>query len=246
MSNEKLVELIQAGARDRLPELWAQVEKFVAVQAHKRLVLSGGLGGVEFGDLYDAGYLALVAAVDNFDPGAGCSFIGWLTLALKTAFAEAGGYRSRKQARDPLHRAGSLDAPIGEDGGGIVGEFQADLAASQAIEDVEHRLYLDQLHDALERALDTLPAQQGATLRRRYYQGQTLDDIAAAEGVYKETVRQWQEKGLRALRRPRCRLNQFVEDRTPYFWNWGARTGERTTEMITLKREQVEMTRSGL
>ena len=127
MTNEELVALIQGGARDKLPELWAQVERFVAVQAHKRLVLSAALGGVEFGDLYNAGYLALVAAVDSFDPGAGCSFISWLTLALKTAFAEAGGYRSRKQARDPLHRAGSLDVPVGEDeDSATLGDFQAD------------------------------------------------------------------------------------------------------------------------
>ena len=247
MTNEELVALIQGGERDKLPELWAQVERFVAVQAHKRLVLSAGLGGVEFGDLYNAGYLALVAAVDSFDPDAGRSFVSWLALALKTAFAEAGGYRSRRQARDPLHHAGSLDAPIGgdDDGDSTLGEFQADPAAVWALDDVEHRLYLDQLHDALERALATLPEQQSATLRRRYYLGRTLDDIAAAEGVYKETVRQWQEKGLRTLRRYRVRhkLNQFVEERTPYFGNWGAHTGERTTEMIVLKREELAMTK---
>lgn len=241
MTNEELVDLIQNGERDRLPELWAQVERFVAVQAHKRLVLSAGLGGVEFGDLYNAGYLALVAAANTYDPAAGRSFIGWLALALKTAFAEAGGYRSRKQDRDPLHRAGSLDAPVSgeDDGESTVGEFQADPAAVQAFEDAEHRLYLDQLHDALEGMLATLPAQQSGTLRRRYYQWQTLDEIAAADGVYKETVRQWQEKGLRALRRDWKKLAQFVEDRTPYYCNWSAQSGERTTEMITLRREEL-------
>lgn len=241
MTNEELVDLIQNGERDRLPELWDQVERFVAVQAHKRLVLSAGLGGVEFGDLFNAGYLALVAAADSFNPLAGCAFIGWLALALKTAFSEAGGYRSRKQARDPLHRASSMDAPIGgdDDGDSTVGEFQADPTAVQALEDVERRLYLDQLHDALERALATLPAQQSGTLRRRYYRGQTLDEIAAADGVYKETVRQWQKKGLRALRRDWKKLAQFVEDRTPYYCNWSAQSGERTTEMITLRREEL-------
>lgn len=115
MTNEELALLAQGGERDKLVELWAQVERFVAQQANRRLALSGGLGGVEFGDLYDAGYLALAAAVDTYDPLAGMSFIGWLAFHLRTAFAEAGGYRSRKQARDPLHRAGSLDVPMGED-----------------------------------------------------------------------------------------------------------------------------------
>ena len=30
MTNEELVALIQAGERDRLPELWDRVERFVA------------------------------------------------------------------------------------------------------------------------------------------------------------------------------------------------------------------------
>lgn len=55
----------------------------------------------------------------------------------------------------------------------------------------------------------------------------------------KETVRQWQEKGLRELRRGWKKLAQFVEDRTPYYRNWGAASMERTTEMIVLKREKL-------
>lgn len=45
MSNEELVALIQGGERERLPDLWEQVERFVRQQAHRRFVLSAGLGG---------------------------------------------------------------------------------------------------------------------------------------------------------------------------------------------------------
>lgn len=215
MTNEELVALIQVGERDKLPELWEQVERFVALQARRRYLLSDGLGGVEVEDLYQSGYIALVAAADSYDPETGRSFISWHALALKTAFAEAGGYRSRKQARDPLHRAGSLDAPIGgdEDNGTLV-DLQADPTAAQALQDVEDSIYLEQLHNALEKALNELPDQQSDTLRRRFYQNQSLKEIAASEGVYGSTVHQWQEKGLRALHRRR-ELRQFVEERTP-------------------------------
>lgn len=242
MTNEELVACIQNGERDRLSELWEQVERFVALQAHKRLVLSGGLGGVEFGDLYNAGYLALVAAADTYDPNAGRAFIGWLALSLKTAFAEAGGYRSRKQARDPLHRAGSMDAPVGDENDTAIGELIADPGAAQDFQNAEDRLYLEQLHDALEKALDELPARQGDTLRRRFYQARSLEEIAAAEGVYRETVRQWQMKGLRALRR-RQEPQRFVEERTPYYLRVGVdefqRTGESAVERIVIRREQL-------
>ena len=240
MTNEELVALIQAGERDRLPELWEQVEKFVALQARRQYLLSGGLGGVEVEDLYQSGYIALVAAADSYDPKAGRSFISWLARAIKTAFAETGGRRSRKQARDPLHRAGSMDAPVqaGDEDSAALGDLIPDPGAAQAFQNIEDRIYLERLHSALEKALDELPDQQGGTLRRRFYQGWSLAEIAAAEGVYGETVRQWQLKALRALRRRRD-LRQFVEVRTPYYRRWSAQSGERTTEMIVLKRERL-------
>ena len=163
----------------------------MAQQARRRLVLSGGLGGVEFGDLYNAGYLALVAAVDGFDPDAGYSFIGWLALRLKSAFAEAGGYRSRKQSLDPLHRAGSLDAPVGEDGDSTVGELQEDPCAAQALEDAEERMWRERLHAALEAAIETLPAELQTVIRGRYYRGEIVDANANS-------------KALRLLRTPKC------------------------------------------
>ena len=63
MTNEELVALIQAGERDRLPELWDRVERFVASRANRLLIAIGpdkaALAGVEFGDLYNSGYLLL-------------------------------------------------------------------------------------------------------------------------------------------------------------------------------------------
>lgn len=235
MTCEELAERIHDGDREKLMELWTQVEKFVGLMARKRLVLSNGMGGVEFEDLYNSGYIALVAAVDSYDPDTGRSFIGWFAFHLKTAFAEAGGYRSRKQARDPLHHAGSLDTPLGDDEGeaNTLGDFIPDPDAVQAFQDVEDQLYLEQLHDALDRVLETLGADEEAAIRARYYQGRTLAQIGP-RGPYMVST------AIRKLRRPQIRreLRQFVEERTPYFGNWGAHTLERTTEMIVLKREQ--------
>ena len=210
MSNEELVELIQGGERDKLLELWGQVERFVAGQARRRLVLSAGAGGVEFGDLYNAGYLALVAAVDRFDPESGRTFISWLALHLKTAFAEAGGYRSRKQARDPLHRAGSLDVQAFDEDSATLGELQPDPAAALAFEDAERQIYQEQLGAVLGDMLAALPEEQRRTLRRRYYAGQKLEEIAAGEGVAVKIIQRRQNDGLRALRRGWKKLAKFA------------------------------------
>lgn len=242
MSNEELVALIQAGDREKLTELWDQVERFVAMQAHRRTLLSNGLGGADVEDLYQSGYIALVAAADTYDPAAGRSFVGWLSVALKTAFAEAGGCRSRRQARDPLHHAGSMDAPASEDSDTSIGELVADPGAAQDFQNAEDQLFLEQLHNALERAMDQLPARQGDTLRRRFYQARSPEEIAADEGVSKEAVRLWQTKGLQALRQE-AELQQFVEERTPYYLRVGVgefqRTGESAVERIVIRRERL-------
>lgn len=216
MSNEELVVLIQAGDREQLPRLWAQVERFVAKQARRRMVVTDGFGGVDFDDLYNSGYEALVAAAGSFDPGAGRSFIGWLTLHLKTAFAQSGGYLTTKQAKDPLHRAGSLDVPVGQDeGGATLGELIEDPASLLGFERAEDRQYRAQLHAALAVAMGQLPAHYRNVIQRRYYRGQTFSAIAAETGEPLEMVRRWEGEALKQLRHPRISrpLRQYLPGR---------------------------------
>lgn len=242
MTNEELVALIQAGERDKLPELWEQVERFVALQANRLLHAMGpdkaALAGVEFGDLYNSGYFALVDAVERYDPAQGMQFIGLFALRLKSAFAEAGGWRTSK--RDPLNSAKSMDARLKEDdeGSGAFGDFIPDPRAAQALQDVEEQQYQEQLHAALERALGTLEDDEEAVIRARYYQGRTFEEIGPQAPATAASA-------LRKLRRPQARkeLEQFIEQRTPYYLRVGVQTfqntGESAVERIFFKREQM-------
>lgn len=204
MNNEELAARIRAGDREQLPRLWAQVERFVAKQARRRMVVTDGFGGVEFDDLYNSGYVALVAAVDSFDPDAGRTFVSWLALHLKTAFAQSGGCLTRKQAKDPLHRAGSLDVPVGQDeAGATLGELIEDPASLAGFERAEDRQYRAQLHAALAAAMGQLQAHYRDVIQRRFYRGQTFSAIAADIGVSPELVRRWEGEALGRLRHPR-------------------------------------------
>lgn len=209
MTNEELVVLIQQGERDKLPELWAQVERFIWQQANRRSFALEGYGGVTEEDLHQAGFLALVKAVGSYDPAGGMSFIGWLALYLKTAFAEAAGYQGRKQMRDPLHRAHSLNAPLRDDpdAGGLE-DILEDPVGLQEVEEHVDKLYL---HAALEKALATLPEAERAVLLSRYYQGRTLREVGRERGISFERVRKIEAAGLRRLRHPRVlqELQQF-------------------------------------
>ena len=79
-------------------------------------------------------------------------------------------------------------------------------------------------------------------MRRRFYQNRSLGEIAAAEGISGEAVRQWQIKGLQALRQQQ-ELQRFVEERTPYYLRVGVsdfqRNGESAVERIVIKREKL-------
>lgn len=176
MTNEELAVRIKAGERDRLLELWDQVRDLIAWYAVRRYDAAPGLGGVEVDDLIQAGYIAVAEAVESFDPGAGYKFTTWLKLPLKTAFAEAGGYRSDKQKMDPLHRCDSLDRPWGDEDGATVGDMQP--ASGDCFEEAERRIWLEQLRAALDRALAELPADWRDTLERRYYHGQSMRAVA--------------------------------------------------------------------
>lgn len=200
MTNEELVALIQAGERDRLPELWDQVERFVASRANRLLVAMGdraAVHGLEYGDLYNSGYFALVDAVERYDPVQGMQFIGLFALRLKSAFAEAGGWRTSK--RDPLNSAKSMDARLKEDdeGSGAFGDFIPDPRAAQALQDVEDGIQRDYTRQAVRQALEQLPTEERLAIKARYYEGQTVK----ASG------------GARILERAELRLRRLLADK---------------------------------
>ena len=180
MTNEELVALIQAGERDRLPELWEQVERFVALQANRLLHAMGpdraALAGVEFGDLYNSGYFALVDAAERYDPEAGAKFITFFTLRLKSYFSETTGFRLARKRKDPLNSSKSLDARLkeGDEDSGAFGDFIPDPKAAQALQDVEDGIQRDYTRQAVRQALEQLPTEERLAIKAYYYEGLTV------------------------------------------------------------------------
>lgn len=215
MSNEELVAVIQAGAPERMGELWEQVCGLVKWKANQVMTAMEGCPGrgVEFDDLYQSGFPAMVAAVESYDPAAG-AFSTWFIYHLKTAFAEATGYRTKKGRLDPINNALSLDKPLTDDADSdLFGEFIPDQRAAATLEAIEDREYQKQLHDALEIALGAVPENYGEVLRLRYYQDMTTKECGEAMGIDAEKVRQLEDKALDTLRRPKnaaC-LRSFVD-----------------------------------
>lgn len=244
MTNEELAVRIQRGERELMPELWGQVERFVRYMADKHLRKLPDGRAVEFDDLYQSGYLAVADAVERFDESQGMAFIGYLAMRLKTAFAEATGCRSKRQQRDPIHYAASLDAPLGDDPDGcVLGDLVAD--PHDQYEEAERRIYLEQLHGELEKVLAKLPKKQETILRRYFYKGETLRTIGDDLQITQERVRQMEVRALRHLRQPNVShsLRAFIEPMTPYYLHVGLRqyrsTNTSSVEEIALYRERL-------
>lgn len=202
MTNEELVALIQAGERDKLPELWEQVERFVALQANRLLHAMGpdkaALAGVEFGDLYNSGYFALVDAVERYDPADGCKFITMLGMRLKSYFSETTGFRLARQRKDPLNSAKSMDARLKEndEDSGAFGDFIPDPKAAQALQAVEDTISRDYTRKAVREALEQLPVEERLAVKAYYYEGRTR-----------------RQAGRTVLERAELRLRRLLEDK---------------------------------
>ncbi len=244
MSNEELAAAIQAGERERMGELWQQVEGLVKWKANRVINALDGMRGVEFDDLYNSGYLALVMAVEGYRPESG-AFSTWFLFHLKTAFAEATGFRSEKQKRDPLHYAGSLDAPLDDSpGSDTVGDLVSDPMGEIGFEAVEDVLYRKQLHEALERVIGELPEDRAEILRLRFWQDKTLAEVGEVRGITPERVRQNEKKAIRELRKPKHigRLMEFVD--FDYYHGSGAGSfkysGMSIQEHYLVARERAE------
>lgn len=203
MSNEELVELIRQGETDRMPALWEQIRGWVAKLSLKWLRAFSGQCGVELDDLISCGYLAMAGAVETFTTGKENSFIGWLTFYLKKEFTTLYGVKTNRQRQDPINHAVSLSTPLPGTDDMTLEDTVPD--GSDQYEDIERRIYLEQLHEALEAALNTMPEALSDTLRRRFYDGQTLAEISEEVHINPENVRMRESKALRKLREPRIR-----------------------------------------
>jgi len=243
MTIEEIATEIQNGREDLCAELWERVRNFVTWQAKRFHKLTHGVGGVEVDDLVQSGYEAMLKALTYFDIQDGIAFNTVLGYCLRTAFASASGLRNRQ--KDPLQHAISLDVPVGreDNDGQTLGDLIPDSSADfSAI--IEEKDFREKMQAAVSTAVDNLPVDQRDTIRRRYYDEQTYEEISAASGVTPSKARTLERDALNNLRKPSTELWRFVEDRTPYYLRVGLKSFNSTrtsaVEKIVIMRDQMQ------
>ena len=211
MEASKIAAAVQAGQADRL-ELWEAVRRFAYDRAYRWCRAMEGRGGMVLEDYIQVAFLALLEALESWDPAAG-AFLTWYGLKLKGAFTEAVGMRTQRDKRDPIHHALSLDAPLTDSESGedfTLADVIEDPYAAAGVEAVAELDYQRRRTQALATALDGLTEDQRRAVVLRHCNGLTFEQTAARMGTTRATARAAEQKGLRLLRHPKNReLRQY-------------------------------------
>lgn len=233
MTNEELASMIQNGQTEAVLPLWQQVERYVRKSANRWSYAWIGRG-ISSDDLYQSGFIAMMEAVATFDQDK-AKFLTWLGYYLRKVFSDALGIRTKRDNLDPLNYAASLDAPL------VDGEEATleDVTPNPAdyIGEADRRIYLEQLHGELERALSALPEEESEALRLRFYNGLSIKDTAKAGGITPDEARRREVKAMRKLRQGKqaARLRAYVDERTPFYNAYGI----HSMEWMAMKRERL-------
>lgn len=223
--------------------------------------------GIETEDLVQCGYIALNTAVKYYDPEKG-AFITLFSRCLDTAFTRSGGYPAFKrnpqfesdpwgdhQKWEPHDLLFSKEIDIlytplksSDPDGGVLADVVPYVRedGGDDLTDLEDAIYNDQLHKALDNAIDTLPDEQAAAIRGRYWDDLQYSELAERCGVSSEQARLHVRAGILSLRSPKLsrELSQFIEENTDYYRGAGLysfrNTGASSVERAAVQRENRE------
>lgn len=230
---EELILMIQQGHNELYTELWLRVYGLIAMWANEyyRSFLKGRKipGGISNEDLIQSGFFALVDAVEGYDPSKG-AFNTYLCFHVRKEFRKTIG-RTDKQLNDPLNSAFSLDVPKFDSDPEGPSMFDYVPDTRDRISETDEQVYQEQLHDALECALNALPEREATAIRSEFWDGCSLKETAERIGCLSiDRARQIRNNGLQHIRNSSMgkKLEQFLDEETSFYNGMGLATFKRT------------------
>ncbi len=248
MTNEELVERIQAGETELIEQLWGQIEGLCALHANRVFRALPSTAVCDFDDLCQCGFFAMLKAIEYFDPDSGYTFNTYFNHCHQTAMAEASGFRTAKQKKDPTVFARSLDAPVSDDGETTFGEIVAD--SRDPIKDLENEMYNEAARQAIGSLLGLLTENEREVIERHFFAGERYTEIAKDMKITKQRVNQLKDAAFRKMRRkvfvvPEAKFfREYVEGHTDFSLHIGVSTFLRTrisaVEAAVFERDELE------
>ena len=206
-TNEELAELIKQGHTELYNDLWEQMKKLLIFKAsafYSRYMQRLQARGVCLEDLEQECFFVLVDMVNAYELEKDIKLSSYVNYLMKNRFKRhVLGFDSNNEDKDALNGARSLD----DDLKGFAGE---DITLSDTIEDetaaasfdeAEERIYTNQLHGALDRAMtEALTDEQRKIINLRYYRECNISETARACDMTFSKARKRECDALKALR----------------------------------------------
>lgn len=257
--NSMLAQLARQGNSAALAQLWEinrPVIRTMFWRWYSRNQSVAESAGVTLEDLDQESYFAVKEAAEYHNPEKG-AFLTALQYFVQHRIRKAilqgrGRYVVTEDGRrvrisaEPLDSAQSLDEHVPWDDAGEVtrADVTPDPAAAQAFEDAERNSYRQELRAVLDKALSLLPDRQRNVIAWRFYEGLTLQQAAALDGVTKERIRAIEDAALRALRQNQELRRFYGEDLLSWAYQgtgFGAwKSGGSVQERLVERQEERE------
>ena len=213
---EALAIRAQQGDKEAARLLWEKVDRLFyqkAFEGYRKRAASMARCGVTQEDAQQESFFAFCDAVQAYNPAKEYSFLAYLDYPLKNrlnALIRAHGGTKL----EPLDTAESLDAALPGTDDITLGDTVTDPAAEKPFQDAEKRVFIGQLHNALDICLSTLDAERRSILEKRYYEEKTRAQIAAEMGIKLHNVGPKEHDALRKLHRGENlrRLRPFADE----------------------------------
>ena len=202
MSNEELVKLYQQGDESVLGELLEQNRGMVHRLANRFYL--DKLNAIDIEDLIQEGFIGIMLAVDKYDPDHEnkAQFITyavhWINMKMYR-FVKNRNTSKEISLNVPKYKNGDKDSDNNR-------ELQDYIeGVNYSYENIEERVYLDQLRKDLERVMDestTLNEREVLKLHYGWYSNEymTTDEVGEVLSVPGAKIRNYESKAIRKLR----------------------------------------------
>lgn len=182
--NEELAARAKAGDKEAFTLLWAQNRRYIYYLAVKYRSIIEQNALVDLDDFMQCGYLALVEAVNAFDPEKGFALTSYINFKYKQqVYAMFGNVREGDKHIFP-QPCSSLNAIIENDKDGS-GTEVGDLIEGESAEEFDERIEKKELCEIVRAAVDRLPEREAFVIRRLYFDDYTKRALASG-GRFKD------------------------------------------------------------
>lgn len=205
MTNEELVRLYQQGNKEVLNDLIEANKGIVHKIAHSFYI--GNSCNADYEDIEQEGYRGLITAAKKYDfeNKKKAQFITYAVYWIKNCIYEFIVGHSSKEVKNNefYNNCTSLNTPIGDDNNSeLLDTIQSN---SNDFESLEKKLYIQQLHDDLEKAMsDNLTLKEREILKMNFGWGSMeplyLVDISKILNMETNEVLNIERRSLRKLR----------------------------------------------